>query len=121
MKKLKVFLFLVSVLMILSPLVFAGKSIQPIYWDAITDPDVDQIKVFMYSNTGAPDLDSPAMVLTPIATSTIIENIPNGTWYFIVLPYDNGVTDTACISSGEISKTFEVKPGCASNVRFEEE
>ena len=120
MKKLKMFLLTIFILMVLSPLVFAGRSSQPLYWDAVTDPDVDQIKVFMYATSGTPDLESPVAVLDPTVTSTTVPDIPNGTWFFVVLPYDNGITDSACIASGEISKTFEVKPGCIDNQRFEE-
>ena len=95
------------------PPTLGGRSTQPFYWDSVTDPDVDQIAIFMSATSQSYNLDlSNAVAIVDLpATSITVENIPNGTWYFLPVSIDNGIVGEACYQY-EIQMTYEVQPGC---------
>lgn len=109
--KLLVLMVIFSVLVV--PQTFGGRSSQPFYWDGVSDIDVDQVAVFMSDTSQNYNLEiqyAVAIVDLP-ATTVTVENIPNGTWYFLPVAVDNGIVGDACYQD-EIMKTYEVQPGC---------
>lgn len=107
-----VFLFIFIPLSIQT--VEGGRSTLTVEWDEVTDPDVDEIKLYRYSDII--DLDDPDHVVTPPVTEATFENIPNGTWKFQGVAFDNGVPGAVC-APNEIIETFQVQAGCLSNFR----
>jgi len=90
-----------------------------ITWDAITDPDVDVVKVFMSPTSGTYDFDSPVAIITAPVTEAVITGIGNGTWFFLPVAYDGPVQGATCITANEQTETFLTAPGCINGITGE--
>jgi len=112
-----VLVLLCVMLMVGTSELMAGRSTQDFYY-SVDDPDVTSIRVFMYPVSGGLNVAThPYVPDGDLDGHVVMENIPNGTHFFLIVLYDGTLPGSLCYEQ-ELTKTFEVVPGCATSFSF---
>jgi hypothetical protein len=118
-KKVSLLVALLMFILVMFSFSWAATSSYKVMWGPVTDPDVTEVRIFMSETQGVYDFSdtnpTTVIVTMPVAEGTVTQ-IPNGTWYFLPVPYAGTLQGGLCIQDNELTETFLEAPACLSNV-----